>query len=620
MTRASPLRRALTSGPVPGAGTGPTQGCHQGLARRRPGPSRRDSDPAHNRRARHEDRRDRRDRPHRQQARRQPARARPRAAGRVARHRRQHHHRRRAAPRRSPAPRSSSTSPTRPRARTQAVLDFFQTSTATCSPPRQKAGWSTTSRCPSSAPTASPDSGYLRGEGRAGEGHRRPGDPLHDRPVDPVLRVPRRASRTTSTDGDTVRLPHALVQPIAADDVAARWPTSPRATPSTASSRSAGPSLIPLDELARRLPGGQPRPARRDRRPDARYFGAALDDGSLNPGPGSRLGSDPVRRLARRGRAAIGGIACPRPRLGRQRRGGLQRQRRVFWCGRDLMAITVLHEGRLHLRIDPRRDGQPWLLEAESLRRRGRRGEPAPGGVLTPWAHPVTGAPQPGARAGDLPDESAGPRARAPRMTSTASHSTSAAASFGEMLRRPRSAGRLHRRGRPAPAARGGSAAPLRPDAGRAVRGDRDALRRLRPRHRDPRRVAAALVAIVSSPYILVRSLRGHEVHNPFLLVAHRAPGRLRKITMNVVTTAPAALLRVSDVSAVQLDALLELADDMRDGPDGGPRRARAERSRACSTTCPRGRARRVRGSPCTASACARRCSPLSAAGPGHLR
>jgi hypothetical protein len=38
-----------------------------------------------------------------------------------------------------------------------------------------------------------------------------------------------------------------------------------------------------------------------------------------------------------------------------------------FWCGRELAAITVLHEGRLHLRIDPRRDGLPWLLETESL-------------------------------------------------------------------------------------------------------------------------------------------------------------------------------------------------------------------------------------------------------------
>jgi hypothetical protein len=31
------------------------------------------------------------------------------------------------------------------------------------------------------------------------------------------------------------------------------------------------------------------------------------------------------------------------------------------------VAITVLHEGTLHLRIDPRRDGEPWLLDAGSL-------------------------------------------------------------------------------------------------------------------------------------------------------------------------------------------------------------------------------------------------------------
>jgi hypothetical protein len=32
-----------------------------------------------------------------------------------------------------------------------------------------------------------------------------------------------------------------------------------------------------------------------------------------------------------------------------------------FWCGREQMGVTVLHEGRLHLRIDPRPDGSPWL-------------------------------------------------------------------------------------------------------------------------------------------------------------------------------------------------------------------------------------------------------------------
>jgi hypothetical protein len=38
-----------------------------------------------------------------------------------------------------------------------------------------------------------------------------------------------------------------------------------------------------------------------------------------------------------------------------------------FWSGRDLMAVTVLHEGRTHLRLDPRHDGEPWLIDAESL-------------------------------------------------------------------------------------------------------------------------------------------------------------------------------------------------------------------------------------------------------------
>ena len=38
-----------------------------------------------------------------------------------------------------------------------------------------------------------------------------------------------------------------------------------------------------------------------------------------------------------------------------------------FWVGDQLMAITVLYDGRLHLRIDPRSDGEPWLIETASL-------------------------------------------------------------------------------------------------------------------------------------------------------------------------------------------------------------------------------------------------------------
>jgi hypothetical protein len=38
-----------------------------------------------------------------------------------------------------------------------------------------------------------------------------------------------------------------------------------------------------------------------------------------------------------------------------------------LWCGDDLLAVTFLYDGRLHLRIKPRADGQEWLIEATSL-------------------------------------------------------------------------------------------------------------------------------------------------------------------------------------------------------------------------------------------------------------
>jgi hypothetical protein len=38
-----------------------------------------------------------------------------------------------------------------------------------------------------------------------------------------------------------------------------------------------------------------------------------------------------------------------------------------FWCGREMIGVTVVHEGRLHLRIDPRADGLPWLADTASL-------------------------------------------------------------------------------------------------------------------------------------------------------------------------------------------------------------------------------------------------------------
>jgi hypothetical protein len=40
-----------------------------------------------------------------------------------------------------------------------------------------------------------------------------------------------------------------------------------------------------------------------------------------------------------------------------------------LWRGNELMGVTVVHDGRLHLRIEPRRDGAPWLADVASLAR-----------------------------------------------------------------------------------------------------------------------------------------------------------------------------------------------------------------------------------------------------------
>lgn len=38
-----------------------------------------------------------------------------------------------------------------------------------------------------------------------------------------------------------------------------------------------------------------------------------------------------------------------------------------FWVGDERLAGTVLYDGRLHLRLESRPGGEPWLIEAASL-------------------------------------------------------------------------------------------------------------------------------------------------------------------------------------------------------------------------------------------------------------
>jgi uncharacterized protein YbjT (DUF2867 family) len=94
-----------------------------------------------------------------------------------------------------------------------------------------------------------------------------------------------------STQGATVRLPSALMQPIVSDDVAASLADVAMAEPLNDMVEVAGPEPIRMDDLVRRFlnANGDPRKVITDVR--ALYYGVEVNDQSLVPGDNARLGS-----------------------------------------------------------------------------------------------------------------------------------------------------------------------------------------------------------------------------------------------------------------------------------------------------------------------------------------
>jgi uncharacterized protein YbjT (DUF2867 family) len=94
----------------------------------------------------------------------------------------------------------------------------------------------------------------------------------------------------SATEGRTVRLPPALVRPVAADDVAAALMEVALGEPLDRTIELAGPESMRLDEFVGRFLN-----ATRDSRkvasdPQAPYFGVRLTDQSLIPDDGARVG------------------------------------------------------------------------------------------------------------------------------------------------------------------------------------------------------------------------------------------------------------------------------------------------------------------------------------------
>lgn len=91
--------------------------------------------------------------------------------------------------------------------------------------------------------------------------------------------------------GDEIRLSHAYIQPMAAEDVADAVTAVALAQPANGLVEIGGPEKFHLDEIIGKVLAfdGDTRPVMVDA--EARYFGLRLEDDSLIPGPDAKLGS-----------------------------------------------------------------------------------------------------------------------------------------------------------------------------------------------------------------------------------------------------------------------------------------------------------------------------------------
>jgi uncharacterized protein YbjT (DUF2867 family) len=169
-----------------------------------------------------------------------------------------------------------------------AVLEFFQTSSRNLLAAEKSAGVRHHVALSVVGSDRLPDSGYFRAK-------------VAQEEVVKAGTVPYTILRATqffefigrvvdsSTDGNTVRVPPALIQPAAGDDVAAALADVAENPAVNGTVELAGPEQIRLDELARRVLRANNDPRQVTADVHARYFGVELDDQSLTPGDSPRI-------------------------------------------------------------------------------------------------------------------------------------------------------------------------------------------------------------------------------------------------------------------------------------------------------------------------------------------
>jgi uncharacterized protein YbjT (DUF2867 family) len=110
-----------------------------------------------------------------------------------------------------------------------------------------------------------------------------------------------------STDGNKVRLPTALIQPMAADDVASAVGRVATGSPINGTIEVGGPEKFRLDELVRRGLAAWKDPREIVADPHARYYGLELSENTLVPGDDARLGETRFETWLTRPAAKVAG-------------------------------------------------------------------------------------------------------------------------------------------------------------------------------------------------------------------------------------------------------------------------------------------------------------------------
>jgi uncharacterized protein YbjT (DUF2867 family) len=170
------------------------------------------------------------------------------------------------------------------------VMEFFQTATRNVLAAEQMAGVKHHVILSIVGARRMPDSGYMRAKVAQEDLVKASGVPYSILLSTQFFEFIERAVKET-LDGDIYRLSPALMQPIVSDEVVATLADVVLAPPLNGAVEVGGPEAIPMTELGREVLSAREDPRAIIGDVHARYFGTELNDQSLIPGAGARLGS-----------------------------------------------------------------------------------------------------------------------------------------------------------------------------------------------------------------------------------------------------------------------------------------------------------------------------------------